>query len=66
MEISEIEHMQKTGPGSLLENMKNEIWQRAFMQYNAIHNTKLQVTCRPCYLKVYLFFKYKKEDDGKQ
>lgn len=65
MEISEIEHMRETGPGSLIENMNNEIWQRAFMQYNKIHGTKLQVTCRPCYLKVYLYFKHKQEDDEK-
>lgn len=63
MEITEIEHMRETGPGSLIANMKDPIWQKAFEEYNKVHEKKLQVTCRPCYLTVYLYFKHKHEDE---
>lgn len=32
-----------------------EIWQRAFSFYNTHNTPKLQMSCRPCYEKVYQF-----------
>ena len=63
MKKSDVDHMRDTGPGSLVANIGDPIWQEAFLKYNEVHEKKLQITCRPCYLKVYLYFKHRLEDE---
>lgn len=54
---AELLHLKATLPKGI-GNHADPVWIRAFAHHNSATNQQLQLTCRPCYEKVYNFIDF--------
>jgi len=53
----ELHALEKTIEVSPIKLHTDPVWRKAFEIYNEQNDKKLSMSCRPCYMKVYKYFK---------